>query len=109
MPFVLEDINSVASFMAIFGSDTRACTVDDREPLQRTPALPALDVPGIYFLDPHPDSTHPNRHFARKQLQPGEFVTLTKALFGESGELPQGSRTWRGLRNPGGRGEGGGT
>ncbi|CAN0483463.1 unnamed protein product, partial [Hapterophycus canaliculatus] len=32
------------------------------------------------------------------KLEPLEFVALTKAVFGESAELPQGTKAWRGMR-----------
>lgn len=34
------------------------------------------------------------------QLDPWAFVELTKCLFGDSGELPPGTKAWRGVRGP---------
>lgn len=45
----------------------------------------------------------------RPQLEPLEFVALTRAVFGDSAELPQGTKAWRGMRGSGlGVGGGGG-
>ncbi|CAM9870352.1 unnamed protein product, partial [Pylaiella littoralis] len=46
-----------------------------------------------------------------EQLEPLEFVTLTRAVFGDSAELPKGTKAWRGMRGSGvagGGGDGGG-
>lgn len=44
---------------------------------------------------------------SRKQLEPQEFVELTRAVFGDSAELPQGTKAWRGMRGSGVGGGGG--
>eukprot|EP00903_Cladosiphon_okamuranus_P012074 g11335.t1 len=36
-----------------------------------------------------------------EQLEPLEFVALTRAVFGDSAELPQGTKAWRGMRGSG--------
>ncbi|CAN0191223.1 unnamed protein product [Ectocarpus fasciculatus] len=43
-----------------------------------------------------------------EQLEPQEFVELTRAVFGDSAELPQGTKAWRGMRGSGVGGGGGG-
>ncbi|CAN0460026.1 unnamed protein product, partial [Ectocarpus sp. 12 AP-2014] len=43
-----------------------------------------------------------------EQLEPQEFVELTRAVFGDSAELPQGTKAWRGMRGSGVGGAGGG-
>ncbi|CAM9189723.1 unnamed protein product [Ectocarpus sp. 4 AP-2014] len=42
-----------------------------------------------------------------EQLEPQEFVELTRAVFGDSAELPQGTKAWRGMRGSGVGGGGG--